>query len=307
MVRKAVGHQDYDNPNGYSVTSYFADKVMERIWTDRDKHPYVEQGLISGSKLGDAPLNIILKMLGIEQDFDVYTVGKFRRGHTTASELVEIFTGIERHEQEEGVWLEPKNTIVLQGKVMLEAPALVKGYRGMTNSIDVLEDVGDGYVIHEIKSATKMSYDQVAATGNSAYTYKYVDKKRVRDAKKSPAPRQHNCIQVASYGLSTFDKPVLSTYLHYINADDYRVISFKIDPEQYRAEIDREIDAVQFAFETKTLPVFQPLFKWQSGRYNSFADWEGLSEVELMAKLKADHPDAYENFMTTRITDNGRE
>lgn len=293
---------------GFEATDFYAHRVSKRIVEDRDTHPYVEEGMISGSKLADAPLNIILKMLQIDQQFDAYTLGKFRRGHSTEAELVELFTGIPRHEQLPGVWLEPKDTTVLRGKVMLQAKP-VKTYRGMTNSVDVVEDVGEGYIIHEIKSATKSAYDYVGAVGKGKYEYKYdyATKKRKRVGERQPEPKEHNCIQVASYALSQWEKPVLRTVLHYINADDYRMISFLIDPQAYKFEIDREIDAVQFAFETKQLPKFEPLYKWQSGQYNSFEEWEKLSEAELMAKLKGDYPEAYEKFMTTRITDNGKE
>ena len=295
-------------PGGFEATDFYGNRVSKRIVEDRDTHPYTEQGMISGSKLADAPLNIILKMLGIGQEFDAYTLGKFRRGHSTEAELVELFTGLSRQEQVPGVWLEPTIKTVLLGNVMLQAEP-VKSYRGMTNSVDLIEDVGEGLIVHEIKSATKSAYDYVGAVGKGMYeyTYNYTTKKRQRSGKRSPEPKEHNCIQVASYALSTWHKPVLKTVLHYINADDYRMISFEIDPQAYKPEIDREIDAVQFAFETKQLPKFVPLYKWQSGKYNSFEEWEKLSEPELMAKLKGDYLEAYEKFMTTRITDNGKE
>lgn len=295
-------------PNGFEATDFYANRVSKRIVEDRDTHPYVEQGMISGSKLADAPLNTILKMLGIGQEFDAYTLGKFRRGHSTEAELVELFTGLSRQEQVPNVWLEPTDKTVLRGKVMLQAEP-IKGYRGMTNSVDLIEDVGEGLIIHEIKSATKSAYDYVAAVGKGKfdYQYNYTTKKRERTGTRAPEPKEHNSIQVASYALSQWEKPVLRTVLHYINADDYRMISFMIDPQLYKPEIDREIDAVQFAFETKQLPKFEPLYKWQQGKYNSFEEWEKLSEPELMAKLKGDYPEAYEKFMSTKITDNGKE
>lgn len=294
--------------DGYAVTDYYAEKIKDKIWEDRLKDPYVETGLISGSKLADATLTTVLKMLEVGQEFDVYTLGKFQRGHTTEAELVEFFTGIPRHEQIPNVWLEPKDKRVLQGKVMLQAQP-IKGYRGMSNSIDLLEDVGHGLIIHEIKSSTKMAYDYIGAVGKGAWNYKYdpATRRRVRDGRRDPAPKEHHCIQVASYGLSTFEKPVLQTMLHYINADDYRMVSFNIDREKYKPEIDREIDAVQFAFNTKVLPAYEPLFKWQAGKYNSFSDWEKLSEAEVLLKLKEEYPEAYERFMNTSITDNGKE
>lgn len=293
-------------PDGYEPIEFYQKKVQEKIWADRNNVPYIEHGLISGSKLADATLVIILKMLKIDQTFDVYTLGKFMRGHEMEADLVELLTGIPKHEQLAQQWQTPTDTRVLQGKIMLQAEP-IKGYRGMTNSVDLLEDIGTGYILHEIKSATKSAYDYVGAVGKGMYEYSYVNGKRQRSGRRQPEPKEHHCIQVASYALSQWDKPILGVALHYINADDYRMISFKIDPLKYKPEIDKEIDEVQFAFETKILPVHKPLYKWQSGKYNSFADWEKLNEQELLAKLKGDYPEAYDAFMNTRITDNGRE
>ena len=293
---------------GFEPTTLYAEKVAAKIVKDNENDTYVETGLISGSKLGDASLNIILKMLGIGQEFDAYTLGKFRRGHDLEAVLVELLTGIPHSEQVASEWLDPRAGAVIQGKVMFQGSAL-KPYRGMSNSIDMIEDVGAGYIIHEFKSATKMAYDQVAATGNAKYKweYNYALKKRVKGALNKPSAREHHAIQVSSYALGAYKKPVLKTYIHYINADDYRMISFEVDPSKYKEEIDREIDEVQFAFNTKILPEFKPLFAWQKGKYNSFADWEKLKEIELMAKLRAEYPEAHQKFMSTTLTDNGIE
>ena len=295
-------------PDAYEVTDFYANRVKAKIWDDRNIDPYVEHGLISGSKLADATLSTILKMLGVQQEFDAYTLGKFKRGHTTEAELIELLTGIPRHEQTAGVWLEPKDKRVLVGKVMLQAEPIA-GYRGMTNSVDVLEDVGSGLIVHEIKSATKSAYDYVAATGKGKfnYEYNYATKKRERKGNRSPEPKEHHLIQVSSYSLSNWGKPVLKAYVHYINADDYRMISFLVDHMKYKPEIDREIDAVQYAFATKILPAYEPLYKWQAGKYNSFADWEKLTEAEVLDKLRKEYPEAYDTFMNTLITDNGKE
>lgn len=292
----------------YKVNDYYSQAIKEKIWADRDKDPYIEHGLISGSKLADASLNIVLKMLGVDQDFDVFTLGKFKRGHTTEAELIEFLTGIPRADQKPNVWLEPVDTRVIPNPIMLQAEP-VKGYRGMTNSVDILEDVGNGYILHEIKSATKSAYDYVGAVGKGMYLYKYnyQKKKRERIGKRTPEPKEHNAIQLSSYCLSQWEKPVLKAILHYINADDYRMVSFEIDFMKFKPEIDREIDEVQFAFETKILPEFKPVYDWQKGKYNSFADWESLSSEQSLNKLKEEYPEAYTKFMNTRITDNGKE
>ena len=110
-------------------------------------------------------------------------------------------------------------------------------YRGCTCSVDVLELPEKGMpIIHEIKSVSKMKYDRVCGTG--------MRKNQMAE------PDHSHCLQVALYAMS-YDKEtgiMPRCYIHYVNADDYRVSTFEIEAESYLDELDQRIDAIYTAF-----------------------------------------------------------
>ncbi len=91
--------------------------------------------------------------------------------------------------------------------------------------------------------------------------------------------------------------------MHYFNADDYRMISFSINPGDYQEEIDKEIDDIQIAFESKVLPTFEALLDWHKIRnYQSYGDdWNYATPAQLLTKLENEYPEAYARFMSTTL------
>ena len=142
------------------------------------------------------------------------------------------------------------------------------------------QQVGDTMVYHEIKSVTKMAYQRVD---------------------KEDQPYYHHAIQLAYYCLGD---NVSEAYLQYLNADDYRVASFKINPLEYKEEIDKEIDDLKTVFITKKLPPFVALLDMHKVKlYRQYEDWNWLTPDQMMDKLQNQFPEQYKRFMEMTIDD----
>lgn len=274
-----------------AYTFDYAEQLYENLRNAEDT--YVETGLISGSKLGYAPLTAILRMIGVVAEFDGYTLGKFRRGHDLEMNIIELLWG---KPPAEAVWYD-----TIRGTKAIWQYRPAEGYRGTIVTMDLVEDMGDHFIIHEIKSATKMSWDKTAGAGYS----KWVRTKKGEQV--IPEVKPHNAIQSALQGLATLvdvtgeEKPVKEVLVHYINADDYRIITFTIDPEDYREQIDNDINAILEAFVTKTLPEYVSRWGWDKGKYNNYQDFEKLSSAQIREKLKNEHKDALDKFMLAKV------
>ena len=279
------------------VTYDYSDKLYEAINNLPDT--YQETGLISASKLGYTPLVVILRMLGVEAEFDDYTKGKFLRGHDLELRIIELMWGMP---PAEGVWYETKNGTKANWQFRPEVC-----YRGTSVTMDLIEDFGDYYVIHEIKSATKMSWDKTAAAGGSKYhkAYNRETKKWERQGRREPEVKPHNVIQASLQGLTQLDKPIKEVIIHYVNADDYRIISFEIDPLDSKQAIDEAIDKVLEAFITKTFPTYYSLWGWDKGKYNSYADFEKFeTSDQIKDYLRQNHKEALDKFMLAQVKGN---
>lgn len=263
----------------------YAESLYEILRNEPDT--YVETGLISGSKLGYAPLTAILRMIGVVVDFDGYTLGKFRRGHDLELDIIKLLWGTP---PAEGEWFETKN-----GTKACWQFRPVTGYRGTSVTMDLIEDCGDYYVIHELKSATKMAWDKTAGAGYS----KWVRQKKGEQV--IPEVKPHNAIQSALQGLAPLDKPVQKVLVHYINADDYRIITFEINPLDYKEQIDNDINAILEAFITKTLPEYVPRWGWDKGKYNNYVEYEKLTSDQIKEKLRIEHKEALDKFMLAKV------
>ena len=263
----------------------------ERMYNTIKEIPdkYQESGQISGSKVAQPALTAILTMLGVEKGFDNYTLAKFMRGHDVERLFVERVFGKPKYVDECGTWTKDNSSFTWQYDID-------DGYMCSTCSIDVLEKVrkdnpcNDEYIIHEIKSVGKMKYDRVAGTGFR---------------KGEPAPDISHCLQVSLYALSLDTDHKKRVLIHYVNADDYRVTSFEINPYDYKEELDKRIDAIYIAFQTKQLPQYVPYEPWQKGKYNSFPELENLSQDEVGSYVKTHYPEAYEKFMNSEVTEEG--
>ena len=136
-----------------------------------------------------------------------------------------------------------------------------------------------------------MAYDKVSASGRY---------KGVVDIEKGVGiPYLHHALQLAYYCLGD---GVNRGFLHYLNADDYRLCSFAINPLDYKEEIDKEIDDIQLAFASKQLPSFEGFLPWHKVKaYQGYKEWNDLSPAEMMTKLKVEFPEQYKKFMEMEI------
>jgi len=201
-----------------------------------------------------------------------------------------MLTGIKPWEVEPEVEVENAPGAVLTGKFVLQKKG---SYRGGVGFIDLSQKLGDDWVYHEIKSSTKMAYDKVSASGATARAAE----KRGEVAK--PEPYLQHALQIAYYCLGD---DVTRGFLHYLNADDYRLCSFAINPLDYKEEIDKEIDDIQLSFASKTLPSFEGFLPWHKLKgYWSYKEWNELTPDEMMYKLKTEFPTQYKKFMEMEI------
>lgn len=243
-------------------------------------------GKISGGKLGKPALWAVLDIIGVPDELDPYVLGKFQRGNDVEDRAINFLTGLDPQAIKPGEVVE-KNDGILTGKFILQKEG---GYRGGVGFIDLAQETSD-WVYHEIKSSTKMAYDKVAASGR----YKGV----VNIDKGIGVPYLHHALQLAYYCLGD---GVTRSFLHYFNADDYRLTSFAINPLDYKEEIDKEIDDIQLAFIEKRLPVFEGFLPYHKVKgYQSYKEWNDLTPDEMLLKLKSEFPEAYERFMNTTL------
>lgn len=269
----------------------YAEELYNVLRTQPDS--YVESGLISGSKLGYTPLTAILRMIGVETEFDDYTLGKFQRGHDLELDIIKLLWGTPPAEAQ---WFDTKRGTKAIWQYRPEV-----GYRGTSVTLDLLEDFGDYFLVHEIKSANKMSWDKTAGKGYS----KWVAQKKGEVI--IPEVKPHNGIQSALQGLAELQdadgvvKKVKNVLVHYINADDYRIITFEIDPEEYREQIDQDINAILEAFITGVFPEYYARWGWDKGKYNNFVDFEKLNSAQIEEKLRIQFPEAYAKFKSAKV------
>lgn len=268
----------------------FGDKIHEKLVADNKKKQEERErsGKISGGKLGKPTLWAVLDIIGVPDEFDPYVLGKFQRGNDVEDRAIQFLTGIDPHYVEPGKVVKSEEGMLLTGEFVLQMEG---GYRGGTGYIDLAQKVGDDWVLHEIKSSTKMAYDKVAAAGR----YKGV----VDIEKGVGVPYLHHALQLAYYGLGTGSA---RSFLHYLNADDYRLTTFAINPLDYKEEIDKEIDDIQTVFLTKQLPAFEGFLPYHKVKsYWSYKEWNELTPSEMMNKLKSEYPESYKKLMEMTI------
>jgi hypothetical protein len=265
------------------INKEYENKLYSVIRNTPDE--YKETGQISGSKVAQPTLTAVLTMLGVEKPFDDYTLAKFMRGHDVEEKFIDRVFHKPVDVCETGHW-------DYEGSDFTWQYEMTGGYRGCTCSVDVLELPEKGSpIIHEIKSVSKMKYDRVCGTG--------FQKNKV----SNPEPDHTHCLQVALYAMS-YDKEtgiIPRCIIHYVNADDYRVTSFEIEPEDYLDELNERIDAIYLAFKLHELPEYKPYESWQVGKYNSFSELEKLSKEQVNAYIKTSQPEVYEKFMKAEL------
>lgn len=268
----------------------FGEKIHEKLVADnKEKQEGRERsGKISGGKLGKPTLWAVLDIIGVPDEFDPYLLGKFQRGNDVEDRAIQFLTNIDPHYVKPGEIVNSGEGAVLTGEFVMQKEG---GYRGGVGYIDLSQKIGDEWVQHEIKSSTKMAYDKVAAGGR----YKGI----AEPEKGIGVPYLHHALQLAYYCLGTGST---RGFLHYLNADDYRLTTFAINPLDYKEEIDKEIDDIEMVFATKQLPAFEGFLPYHKIKaYWSYSEWNELSPNEMMTKLKGEFPEQYKKFMEMTI------
>lgn len=264
----------------------FGDKVYESLkrTNELEQETHERSGKISGGKLGKPTLWAVLDLIGVPDVPDPYLLGKFKRGNDVEDRAINFLTGIEPWNVKKGEIVQSTGDVVLKGDFILQKSG---GYRGGVGYIDLAQIVADSYVYHEIKSSTKMAYDKVAASGR--YRDKYDPENGIG------VPYVHHAIQLAYYCLGD---EVTRSFLHYLNADDYRLTTFAINPFDYKEEIDKEIDDIQSVFLDKRLPEFEAFLPYHKAyKRTTYGEWNDLNQDELMNKLKNEYPLSYQKLM----------
>ena len=290
MALFRVPMRDVIGRNSPSRIYEFGDKIAQKLQADdkAKRAAYERSGKISGGKLGKPTLWAVLDLIGVPDEFDPYLLGKFMRGNDVEDRAIQFLTGIKPWEVQAGELVKSDSNAVLVGEFILQKEG---GYRGGTGFIDLAQVVGDSFVLHEIKSSTKMAYDKVAAAGR----YKGV----AEPEKGIGVPYLHHALQLAYYCLG---HDVNRGFLHYFNADDYRLTSFAINPLDYKEEIDKEIDDIQLCFVTKQLPNFEGFLPYHKVKaYWSYKEWNELTPNEMMQKLKSEFPESYKKFNEMKV------
>lgn len=268
----------------------FGEKIHQKLVKDNEKKQAERErsGKISGGKLGKPTLWAVLDLIGVPDEFDPYVLGKFQRGNDVEDRAIQFLTSIDPHYVEPGKVVKSGDNALLTGEFILQMEG---GYRNGVGYIDLAQKVGDEWVLHEIKSSTKMAYDKVAAAGRY---------KGVADPSKGiGVPYLHHALQLAYYCLGTGST---RGFLHYLNADDYRLTTFAINPLDYKEEIDKEIDDIELVFATKQLPAFEGFLPYHKVKaYWSYKEWNELTPSEMMTKLKGEFPEQYKKFMEMTI------
>lgn len=286
----AVPMRDPIGRNAPTRIYEFGDKIHQKLVRDDEakKAARERSGKISGGKLGKPTLWAVLDLIGVPDQFDPYVLGKFQRGNDVEDRAIQFLTGIKPWEHEPGVKIQSEDNAVLTGEFILQMEG---GYRGGVGFIDLTQILSDTLIPHEIKSSTKMAYDKVAAAGR----YRGV----AEPDKGIGVPYLHHALQLAYYCLGMGST---RGFLHYFNADDYRLTSFAINPMDYKEEIDKEIDDIESVFLTRELPAFMGFLPYHKVKaYWSYKEWNELTPSEMMAKLKSEFPDSYKKLMEMEI------
>ena len=286
----AVPMRDTIGRNSPTRIYEFGDKIHQKLVSDDEakKAARERSGKISGGKLGKPTLWAVLDLIGVPDQFDPYVLGKFLRGNDVEDRAIQFLTGIKPWEVEPGTTVKSEDNAILTGEFILQMEG---GYRGGVGYIDLSQVYKDTFILHEIKSSTKMAYDKVSASGRY--------RGQVDVEKGIGVPYLHHALQLAYYCLG---KDVNRGFLHYFNADDYRLTTFAINPLDYKEEIDKEIDDIESVFLTRELPAFMGFLPYHKVKaYWSYKEWNELTPTEMMAKLKSEFPDSYKKLMEMEI------
>jgi len=133
-------------------------------------------------------------------------------------------------------------------------------YREVIGYVDAMVDTKDcdfnlGVIPCEIKSVTNMKYKHLS--------------------KQNTADRSHK-LQAGLYALATGSEHFC---VNYIASDDLRVLTYVFDTEDVKDEIDEIITRFDDQVAKQTVPLFEPVEKWQGKQdYNDYPKYASIVE-----------------------------
>ena len=238
------------------IIDNYIDRVVGKKTLDDVKKKdavHVRSGKLSASMLGDPLQWQVLKVLGVEgEPLDEYVVRKFLRGNHVESWIMQYLDA---------------DATVLNDKQDFA------NYRGVNGYIDAMVntakwDFPKGLIPVEIKSVANSKFSRIVGTAS----------------KPGNGPDRGHCLQAVLYALS---KGTEWCAVMYVAADDYRVQTFMIKVEDFKAEVDKIIDEFNEAMKSKIIPEFKCIEKWQENvKYNRYPEWMSKNKKELLALSK---------------------
>lgn len=259
------------------IVNQFSDAIKSAlVREDKVKTAAHEpSGKISASMMGTPVLECVLKLLGVPgKEFDAFTIGKFARGNQAEDWFVE-------HIQK----AMPDSTFEAQKEIE---------YRGGIGFVDLAEydEVANremAFIPHEVKSVSNRAFKWIA----DGEWYTGADG---RKHKADPAPNTGHINQATFYGLA-MGSPYF--FIHYVAADDLRVLSFKCETAVATPHVESHITAIQNALKEGKLPDWVGFLKYHGMKlkgeyaYTSYPEFCEMTSVQAEALLKERYPAAY--------------
>lgn len=113
---------------------------------------------------------------------------------------------------------------------------------------------------------------------------KSITNAKFKTLEKINKPDEHHCLQACLYALAMAKDHFL---ISYVASDDLRVKTFVVKTTDYKDQVEAIIDEYKKALNSKIVPVFKSLYKWQESKiYNQYPDWMELTAEEIADKMK---------------------
>jgi CRISPR/Cas system-associated exonuclease Cas4 (RecB family) len=152
-------------------------------------------------------------------------------------------------------------------------------YKDAIGYVDVIVDHAGyeskvGVIPHEVKSVSNFKY-----------------KRLIKQVQADP---QHQ-LQACFYALALKSSHYA---IDYVSTDDYRVYSMVYEVNGVSDKVNGVIKRYEEALKSPAVPKFEEVYAWQKNPdYNNYPDWMGLSEKEMLDRIKNQYPDSYKLLM----------
>ncbi len=167
-------------------------------------------------------------------------------------------------------------------EVDTEGQAVI-GYRSAKGHIDGLVDMKEwdepllGIIPHEVKSITNANYKWISRRMEANW---------------------HHKLQAGMYALALGCEQYI---IHYVAADDYRILSMLFDTEDIAADIENVITEVEEQLTKGFVPAFVAREAWQTNPdYQNYPEWSGLNPDNATEKLAREYPEAYKKLLSLK-------